>query len=111
MAASSTNWLASMFLRDLPLMGAWMGSGWITSPGGPCYGEMKGVSEKDGDYVNVHKTKEIRTHTKGKIQNDSKVWCIDLQEGQEVQVCQSLPLVQFDPEQNKLKQCLILKKG
>lgn len=47
-----------MFLRDLPLMGAWMGSGWITSPGGPCYGEKGGVSQTKGWIcVNVHKTK------------------------------------------------------
>lgn len=50
---------------------------------------------------------EEMTHTKDKIQNDLTVWCIDLQEGQEVQVCRSLPLVRFDPEQDKLKQCLI----
>lgn len=34
------------------------------------------------------------THAKDKVQND-------LQEGQEVQVYQSLPLVQFDPEHDK----------
>lgn len=62
------------------------------------------VSDKDGD---VNKTKEIMTHAKDEIQKRrfkrtfSKAWCTDLQEGQEVQLYQSLPLVQFDPERDK----------
>lgn len=36
----------------------------------------------------------------------SKAWNVDLQEGQEVQVYRSLPLVQFDPEHEKLKKFL-----
>lgn len=69
------------------------------------------VRHKDGDYVNVHKTEGMMTHGKGKVQNDDRVQFkslgIHLQVGQEVQVNQSLPLVQFDPEQDKWKQCLI----
>ncbi len=71
-------------------------------------GETKWQSEIR--YVSVRKTKEIMTlrmRYKMMIEYNPKVWCIDLQEGQEVQVYRSLPLVRFDPGQHKSKQCLI----
>lgn len=76
-----------------------MGSGWMTSPGGPWYGEMKNEE--------INASQRIRTEI---ITFLIVVQCVDSQEVQEVRSFQSLPLVQFDPEEEEITEMLHLKR-
>ena len=65
----------------------WMGSGWMTSPGGP----WKDVQTSHSEMIQ---------HL---LERKTSVWIVDLQGVQGDQVYHSLLLDQFDPKHNQKK--------